>query len=85
MARIERIKSEQLKCNIPFDNQTMDHIGALIGAYLELSMENYRQRYPDNYNEMVIQPNVSNDSLSKLLLRKVSIVEVDPRRPSHSL
>ena len=85
MARIERIKSEQLKCNIPFDNQTMDHIGALIGAYLELSMENYRQRYPDSYNEVEIQLNVSNDSQTKFLFPKVSIEEVEPRRPSHSL
>lgn len=47
VARIERIKVDQLNCVIPFDIQTMDHIGALIGAYLELSMENYRQRYAD--------------------------------------
>ena len=66
VARIERIKSEQLKCNIPFDNQTMDHVGALIGAYLELSMENYRQRYADKYDKLDILPNVSDDSKSKL-------------------
>lgn len=44
VARIERIKREQLNCYIPFDNQTMDHIGALVGAYLDLSMENYKYR-----------------------------------------
>ena len=43
-ARIERIKREQLNCFIPFDNQTMDHVGALVGAYLDLSMENYKYR-----------------------------------------
>jgi hypothetical protein len=43
--RIERIVRDQLNCTVPFDNQTMDHVGALVGAYLDLSMENYRQRW----------------------------------------
>ena len=48
VARIERIKREELNCFVPFDNQTMDHIGALVGAYLDLSMENYKYRYNED-------------------------------------
>ena len=42
--KIENILRDQLHCSLPFDEQTMEHIRALVGAYLSLLLENYEQR-----------------------------------------
>ena len=42
--KIENILRDQLHCLLPFDEQTMEHIRALVGAYLSLLLENYEQR-----------------------------------------
>jgi hypothetical protein len=42
--KIENILRDQLHCLLSFDEQTMEHIRALVGAYLSLLLENYEQR-----------------------------------------
>jgi hypothetical protein len=44
VSRIERIVRDELNCAMPFDEQTMEHVRALIGAYSSLLIENYSQR-----------------------------------------
>lgn len=43
--RIQRILTEELLCTIPFDEQTMEHMRALVGSYLALLTENYDHRF----------------------------------------
>ena len=43
--RIQLILTDELLCTIPFDEQTMEHIRALVGAYLALLTENYEHRF----------------------------------------
>lgn len=42
---VEGILKDQLKCQIPLDRQTMEHVVALVGAYTNLLLENYQGRY----------------------------------------
>lgn len=42
---VESILKDQLKCQIPLDRQTMEHVVALVGAYTNLLLENYQGRY----------------------------------------
>jgi hypothetical protein len=44
VSRIEQIVRNELHCAMTFDEQTMEHVRALIGAYSSLLIENYSQR-----------------------------------------
>ena len=44
ISRIEHIVRDKLHCDMPFDEQTMEHVRALVGAYSSLLIENYSQR-----------------------------------------
>lgn len=46
--RIQLILTDELLCTTPFDEQTMEHMRALVGAYLALLTENYENRF--NFN-----------------------------------
>lgn len=43
--RIQLILTDELLCTTPFDEQTMEHVRALVGAYLALLTENYEHRF----------------------------------------
>lgn len=44
VSRIEHIVRDKLNCAVPFDEQTTEHVRALIGAYSSILIENYSQR-----------------------------------------
>lgn len=44
ISRIENIVRDKLHCPMPFEEQTMEHIRALVGAYSSLLIENYSKR-----------------------------------------
>ena len=72
--RIQLILTDELLCTIPFDEQTMEHIRALVGAYLALLTENYEHRFVKikNVNIRIIIINFHSEQqiISNLIYRR---------------